>query len=157
MSQLVMGPMGRPGRATVQLGVPAGLAMAAAREASGSAQHRLARVRWSRVAGLLLMVAALAATLVAVQVLVLAPVDRASAGVPVNRGDGAVVVGSGDATTAATALHEHVVAPGDTLWGLAATAAPDQDPREMVDRIMRLNGLDSVDVQVGHVLLVPNG
>lgn len=105
-------------------------------------RHQLARVRWSRVFSLLLVAALVVGAGVAF-------LGRAQADAPVDRGDGAVVVGS------QASLSEHVVAPGDTLWALAQQVAPGADPRETVDRIMRLNGLQGVDVQVGTVLLLP--
>ncbi len=103
--------------------------------------RRRGRVRWGRVTVLVLTV-----------LLAVAAVVAATGGVAESapqRGDGAVV-------QRMTALQEHVVAPGDTVWSLALAAAPDGDPREMVDRIMRLNGLTAGDIQVGDVVLVPN-
>lgn len=103
------------------------------------------RVRWGRVAGVMIVVALVA-------VVAGAMLGTARAGdVPASRatGDGAVVV-SADA-----ALGEHIVAPGDTLWQLAVSIDPGADPRETVDRIMRLNGLTQAEVEVGRVLLVP--
>jgi hypothetical protein len=50
------------------------------------------------------------------------------------------------------------VAPGDTLWGIAADAAAatgEDDIRTMVDRIERLNALDSGMVLAGQRLRVP--
>ena len=37
-----------------------------------------------------------------------------------------------------------VVQPGDTLWGIAAHAAPDRDIPDEVDAIAKLNNLDGV-------------
>lgn len=48
-----------------------------------------------------------------------------------------------------------VVGPGDTLWGIAGELAPDGEVRAMVDRIERLNALDSALVQSGQRLRVP--
>jgi len=50
---------------------------------------------------------------------------------------------------------EVVVAPGETLWQVAETAAPTVDPRETVAVIIELNGLSSASVQAGQSLLVP--
>ncbi|MFD5216015.1 LysM peptidoglycan-binding domain-containing protein [Microbacterium sp. NPDC058345] len=47
------------------------------------------------------------------------------------------------------------VMPGDTLWSIAADAAPDADPREVVDAIMRLNSLPSGMIQTGTTLALP--
>ena len=48
-----------------------------------------------------------------------------------------------------------VVGPGDTLWEIAADAAEDGDIRAMVERIQRLNALDSGMVTAGQRLRVP--
>ena len=48
-----------------------------------------------------------------------------------------------------------VVSPGDTLWEIARTVAPDRDPRSTVGEIRRLNGTDGADLAVGDELLVP--
>jgi len=49
------------------------------------------------------------------------------------------------------------VGVGDTLWDIAADLAPDGDTRAMVDRIERLNALDSGMVVAGQRLVVPAG
>lgn len=48
-----------------------------------------------------------------------------------------------------------VVEPGDTLWAIAAELTTDGDVRVMVDRIERLNALESAMVQAGQKLQVP--
>ena len=48
-----------------------------------------------------------------------------------------------------------VVQPGDTLWSIARSVAPDEDPRAVVDAIVDLNGLDSVDLLPGAELQLP--
>jgi hypothetical protein len=48
-----------------------------------------------------------------------------------------------------------MVVSGDTLWGIAAGVADDGDVRAMIDRIERLNALDSGMVVAGQKLLVP--
>lgn len=48
-----------------------------------------------------------------------------------------------------------VVAPGDTLWSIAGTIAPDADPRGVVDALRSLNDLDGVALVPGQVLQVP--
>ena len=48
-----------------------------------------------------------------------------------------------------------VVAPGDTLWGIAGELAADGEVRTMVERIERLNALDTALVQSGQRLRVP--
>jgi predicted Zn-dependent protease len=48
-----------------------------------------------------------------------------------------------------------VVHTGDTLWTIAAKAAPSADPRVTVEKIRLLNHLDSGGVQVGQQLQLP--
>ncbi|WP_203336234.1 LysM peptidoglycan-binding domain-containing protein [Nocardioides limicola] len=48
------------------------------------------------------------------------------------------------------------VLPGDTLWVIAKQITPaGEDVRVTVERLMRLNELDSASLQVGQRLLVP--
>lgn len=47
------------------------------------------------------------------------------------------------------------VHPGQTLWQIARSVAPSDDPRDTVDRIRDLNGLDTTVVQAGQRLVVP--
>jgi LysM repeat protein len=49
----------------------------------------------------------------------------------------------------------HVVAPGETLWGLAREAAPDRDRRETVDRLVKANGLPGGTIRPGQRLVLP--
>src|SRR5690606_861062 len=44
---------------------------------------------------------------------------------------------------------------GQSLWSIAQSVAPDEDPREVVADIMRLNGLGSADVQPGQRIAIP--
>ena len=62
-------------------------------------------------------------------------------------------VGSRD-SSAMTAC-ETVVAPGDTLWGIAARVVPGADPRQTLEVIIRLNDLQSPRIRPGQRLLVP--
>ena len=48
-----------------------------------------------------------------------------------------------------------MVGEGDTLWNIAAGLADDGEVREMVDRIKRLNALDSSALQAGQEIHVP--
>jgi nucleoid-associated protein YgaU len=48
-----------------------------------------------------------------------------------------------------------VVRSGDTLWSIAADAAPEEDTRAVVDAIMAVNGLDDVALAPGQVLQLP--
>ena len=53
------------------------------------------------------------------------------------------------------AVEHTTVEPGDSLWSVARRVAPDNDPREVVEQIRRLNDLNSADIQVGQQLLLP--
>jgi nucleoid-associated protein YgaU len=61
--------------------------------------------------------------------------------------------GTPSAAAGATSPATHVVQPGDTLWTIAAAAAPDVDVRITVDRIAELNGRGPL--VVGQRLLLP--
>lgn len=50
---------------------------------------------------------------------------------------------------------EHVVRPGETLWSIASAWAPDQDPRDGVERLAEFNALPGVDLVAGQRLLLP--
>ena len=79
--------------------------------------------------------------------------------VPVAAGVAAFVLSgaSAVATPAATSTSfDYVqVESGQSLWQLAATVAPDADPRDVVADIVHLNRLTSTDVQPGQRLAVP--
>jgi hypothetical protein len=47
------------------------------------------------------------------------------------------------------------VLPGDTLWSLAGIIAPEADPRDVVDAIVRLNQLGGAGITVGQQLAIP--
>jgi Tfp pilus assembly protein FimV len=50
----------------------------------------------------------------------------------------------------------YVVRSGDSLWSIAATVAPDRDPRTVVDALERANtGLRASSLQAGQLLLIP--
>lgn len=50
------------------------------------------------------------------------------------------------------------VRAGDTVWGIAASAtSAGTDVRDVVDDILRLNGLSSAELTAGQQLLVPAG
>ncbi len=65
--------------------------------------------------------------------------------------------GSQAATVTETgpALAQTTVQPGDTLWGMAQRIAPDNDPREVMAQIKRINHLHSSGLRVGQQLLLP--
>lgn len=52
------------------------------------------------------------------------------------------------------AYTEVVVQPGDTLWSIARTQVPDQDPRDVVGAMRDLNQLESAEIFPGQVLTV---
>jgi len=56
---------------------------------------------------------------------------------------------SGVATT------EWVVQPGETLWAIAESVAPEADPRDTIARIVSLNDLPGASVQAGQMLHIP--
>jgi Tfp pilus assembly protein FimV len=47
------------------------------------------------------------------------------------------------------------VGTGDSLWSIAQEVAPAADPRDVVDAIVRLNGLDSGAILAGQRLSIP--
>lgn len=49
------------------------------------------------------------------------------------------------------------VQPGQTLWGIAASVAPDRDARDVVADIVQLNNLPGGPVIPGQQLFVPAG
>lgn len=49
------------------------------------------------------------------------------------------------------------VAPGESLWDVAAKFAPESDPRAVVQRIEELNGVSADAVTPGVPLTVPVG
>jgi hypothetical protein len=72
-------------------------------------------------------------------------------GLAVSAGAGAALHGGAPEPT-----HQVVVAPGDTLWGLASDAADGGDVRSMITHIEELNGLAGADLSVGQTLRIPN-
>ncbi len=53
------------------------------------------------------------------------------------------------------AVHQVTVQPGDTLWSIASSLAPQQDPMIEVGALQRANHLTSVDLSPGQTLRVP--
>jgi len=47
------------------------------------------------------------------------------------------------------------VSAGDSLWAIARRVAPQADPRDVVDAVVRLNALDGVGITPGQQLSVP--
>lgn len=72
----------------------------------------------------------------------------------------AAVLATGGASALAgtdrPATHAQVtVQPGETLWQIAERTAPATDPRETVQQILDLNGLQTSQVQAGTALQLP--
>jgi LysM repeat protein len=55
-------------------------------------------------------------------------------------GGASTTVTPASAPAAAPARTVYVVQPGDTLWSIARSVDPTGDPREVVDRLVDLNG-----------------
>ena len=88
------------------------------------------RVRWRRVA-VIALGAALAVDLVAFRAAGTAPEHAAS--------------------------RIYVVRPGDTLWGIARReSGPREDPRPLVDRLIRLNRIRDALISPGQRLVLPS-
>ena len=65
--------------------------------------------------------------------------------------------GSEAATVSDTgpSLQQVTVQPGETLWAVAQRIAPDNDPREVIAQIRRINDLETSTLQAGQQLLLP--
>lgn len=59
------------------------------------------------------------------------------------------------ATETGPALTQATVQSGETLWSVAQRIAPDNDPREVVAQIRRINDLPTSGLRVGQQLLLP--
>jgi hypothetical protein len=59
------------------------------------------------------------------------------------------------ATETGPALQQTTVQQGETLWTVAQRIAPNNDPRDVVAQIRRVNHLHSSSLQVGQQLLLP--
>ena len=53
------------------------------------------------------------------------------------------------------AAEQLVVQHGESLWALAQRVAPDDDPRDVIAQIRRLNDLPSAQLRPGQQLLLP--
>lgn len=67
---------------------------------------------------------------------------------------GGAAIASGEAFVA-TDFETVTVMPGDTLWSIAESVAPDADPRGVIGDIQRLNALGGGSLQVGQQLAIP--
>lgn len=68
---------------------------------------------------------------------------------------GGSALASRDAGAATGSFTTITVSSGDSLWTIAQEVAPYDDPRDVVDAIVRLNALESVTVQAGQSLAIP--
>ena len=59
------------------------------------------------------------------------------------------------ATGTGPSLQQTTVQPGETLWSVAQRIAPDNDPREVVAQIRRINNMSTSGIQAGQQLLLP--
>ncbi|MGW9628695.1 LysM peptidoglycan-binding domain-containing protein [Microbacterium sp. NPDC055521] len=75
------------------------------------------------------------------------------AGIAVSLLAGGSAVASGESEP--VAFETVTVLPGDTLWSIAAEAAPASDPRDVIDDIKRLNDLTTGMIQVGTSIAIP--
>lgn len=68
---------------------------------------------------------------------------------------GGSALASRDAGAPAASFETVTVMQGDSLWSIAEEVAPQADPRDVIDAIVRLNSLDGVTVQAGQSLAIP--
>ncbi len=55
-------------------------------------------------------------------------------------------------------VRRHVVAEGETLWGIARIlVGPEADPRPVIDEIREANGLGTGTLMEGQLLVLPTG
>lgn len=67
----------------------------------------------------------------------------------------AVLIAAMVAGPAPHTLVDVTVGPGDSLWSIASEAAPDSDPRVVIEEIRQLNGISDDVLPIGVVLRVP--
>jgi hypothetical protein len=70
-------------------------------------------------------------------------------------GGGALASSHGRPGAGYQGLRRVVVAPGQTLWSLAASADPSADPRSVIPEIMSANSMTSSTIFPGEQLCVP--
>ena len=68
---------------------------------------------------------------------------------------GGTALANRDAGAPAQSFSTVTVSFGDTLWSIAESVAPEADPRDVVDAIVRLNALDGVSLEAGQSLAIP--
>ena len=126
---------GVPARAVRPLAAPGPLALDR-RPARPAARPLAGRTRLTRRGRLVLLVLAVG--------LLLAAISLGRAGSQ-----------AATATETGPALQQTTVQQGETLWSVAQRIAPDNDPREVVAQIRRINHLESSSLRVGQQLLLP--
>ncbi|WAA64900.1 LysM peptidoglycan-binding domain-containing protein [Microbacterium oxydans] len=67
---------------------------------------------------------------------------------------GGSAIASGSDAPAAS-IETVTVMPGDTLWSIATSVAPDADPRDVIGDISRMNLLRGGGLQIGQELAIP--
>lgn len=68
---------------------------------------------------------------------------------------GGAALASRDQSLPQGTFEEVTVHSGQSLWAIAEEVAPNADPRDVVDAIVRLNALDSAMVSPGQHLAIP--
>lgn len=68
---------------------------------------------------------------------------------------GGSAIGSNDAGAPAGTFDTVTVMPGDSLWSIARSVAPGQDPRDVVAEISSLNQLPGSVLDTGEELAIP--
>ena len=63
--------------------------------------------------------------------------------------------GAATATSDSGSLEYVSVEAGQSLWQIAEIIAPTEDPRTVIDEIVAINGLDSVNIVPGQQLAIP--
>ena len=52
-------------------------------------------------------------------------------------------------------LVQHIVQPGETLWGIAQVYRPGEDPRKVVYEIQEINGIGGALIREYQLVVVP--
>lgn len=68
---------------------------------------------------------------------------------------GGAALASRDDNAGASAFTTVTVVYGESLWSIAEQIAPQSDPRDVVDDIVRLNALESPILEPGQSLAIP--
>lgn len=68
---------------------------------------------------------------------------------------GGSALASRDAGADPASFETITVSSGESLWSIAQEIAPQADPRDVVDAIVRLNALEGATLQAGQSLAIP--